>query len=388
MATQMGSLGFGGQGILPGANAEALAARQYATGTAATRDQIGQLYRDVFGRDADAEGLDFYAASGWSPEQIRAQLAKSPEAAGMQARQLATGTAANSGQINQVYRDAFGRDADKEGMQFYSSAGWSPEQIKAELMKSPERQAMQAPPNAVAAGALQPTQSQAPSGANLGFTPSLMGGFNLSAPAMKETYQPNPYMADMSKAITSQVNDNLMRNVLPGIGSSAIAAGGYGGSRQGVIEANALKDANQGLSSSLAGMYYGDYNNAMNRNLQRYTADQSFNLGLGGLMNSANSSLQNFYTNQRQLDYTGMNTGLNMLQAGQAGLANQGTGLYNAGLNQFNAGVLPYQTAASMYQPFTGLNNTASTVTPGPNWLQGAAAGGLAGMQFGRLWGG
>ena len=97
------------------------------------------------------------------------------------------------------------------------------------------------------------------------------------------TYTPNPYLGDMAKSITSQVTDNLQRNILPGIGSAAIAAGGYGGSRQGVVEANALKDANQGLSNSLASLYGQDYNNAMSRGLQKYQTDQGYNLGLGNM---------------------------------------------------------------------------------------------------------
>lgn len=301
-------------------------------------------------------------------------------AQGSAARPYAAGAAATPDQINALYRQTFGRDADAEGLNFYGASGWSPDQIKAELMKSDEYKGMQSAPRPQGA-ALQGVP-------NLGFTPNMMGGFSIGGMQDPGAYNPSPYLGQMSGAITSQVNNNLQRNILPGIRSGAQATGNMGSSRQGIAEGVAIGDTNQQLANALTGMYYGDYNNAMNRNLQRYTADQSFNLGLGGLQNSANSSLQNFYTNQRQLDYTGMNTGLNMLQAGQAGLQNQGTGLYNAGLNQFNAGVLPYQTAASMYSPFTGLNNTASTTTPGPNWPQGAAAGGLAGMQFGRLWGG
>ena len=52
----------------------------YATGTAATRADIQQLYRDVLGREVDPGGLEFYFASQFSPEQIRQQLMASPEA--------------------------------------------------------------------------------------------------------------------------------------------------------------------------------------------------------------------------------------------------------------------------------------------------------------------
>lgn len=92
--------------------------------------------------------------------------------------------------------------------------------------------------------------------------------------------QKNPYLSQMADTIRSQVTDNLQRNILPGIGSGAQLVGGYGGSRQGVVEANALKDANTALSNSLTSMYYGDYNDAMNRQLQKYGMDRSYSLGM------------------------------------------------------------------------------------------------------------
>jgi hypothetical protein len=113
-------------------------ARPFAQGTPATADEINALYLDVFGRAADKEGLQFYDSSDFSTQQIRDQLLKSPEYSGMQARQYATGTAATRDQINQAYRNILGRDADKEGLQFYESSRFSPDQIASALRASGE----------------------------------------------------------------------------------------------------------------------------------------------------------------------------------------------------------------------------------------------------------
>lgn len=120
---------------------EGLAALPYASGTRATDAQIAQLYQEVFGRAPDAQGLAFYRASGFSPSQIKEQLLASPEYKGLlgaKAQQYAQGTDASKEQISQIYRDVLGREADAGGLSFYDSSKFSPEQIKADIMKSPE----------------------------------------------------------------------------------------------------------------------------------------------------------------------------------------------------------------------------------------------------------
>src|SRR5574343_1806986 len=44
----------------------------------------------------------------------------------------------------------------------------------------------------------------------------------------------NPYLGAQANAITQQATQNLQNNIMPGINSGAVAAGGYGGSRQGI----------------------------------------------------------------------------------------------------------------------------------------------------------
>lgn len=233
------------------------------------------------------------------------------------------------------------------------------------------------------------------------------------------TYTPNPYLGEMAGTIRQQVTDNLQRNILPGIGSAAIAAGGYGGSRQGVVEANALKDANTGLSGALSNLYGQDYNNAMSRNLQKYQGDQNYNMGLGnlglGFQNSAQNyalglgglanqrygqdqnfalgvgnlglgyqnSLQNFYTAQRGQDMQGVQLGANLFQQGNTGMQQQGQGLYNLGLTQQQAPWSVVGNYTNTVSPFTGFGNTTNS-TPG-NAGAGALGGALVGAQLYNL---
>lgn len=165
--------------------------------------------------------------------------------------------------------------------------------------------------------------------------------------------QQNPYLSQMADTIRSQVTDNLQRNILPGIGSGAQLVGGYGGSRQGVVEANALKDANTALSNSLTSMYYGDYNDAMNRQLQKYGMDRSYSLGMANNATTARGQDMNYglgmaqnSTSQRGQD---LNYGLGMSglqnQYNIAGMQNQtaqrGQDLsYGANIYGTNAGIL------------------------------------------------
>lgn len=78
----------------------------------------------------------------------------------------------------------------------------------------------------------------------------------------------NPYLSQLGDQMTSQMTDGFNR-AMPGMNSSVMAAGGYGGSRQGVLQANAMNDMNKQLSSGLSSLYS-----------QGYQADQQYDLGL------------------------------------------------------------------------------------------------------------
>lgn len=227
-------------------------------------------------------------------------------------------------------------------------------------------------------------------------------------------YQVNPYLESQANALRQQSNNNLMTSVLPQVNSGAVAAGGFGGSRQGIAQGLAIGQANQGLDAAIARMY-GDAHQ-QERQLQsqmdiasmqdataRRGQDQSYNLGFGnlgvnafqaqtqrdlgfgGLANQRYGMDQNFYTAQRGLDQSGMRLGADLFQMGNQGLAGQGQGLYNAGLGQYNAGLMPYQAYGNMLSPFTGYGNSNTMTTPGGNLVGNAIGGGLAGAQFGNL---
>lgn len=164
----------------------------------------------------------------------------------------------------------------------------------------------------------------------------------------------NPYLANAAQALTSQVTNNLNTNVLPGIDSNAIAAGGYGGSRQGVADSLAIGQSNLGLSSGLASLY----NNALGQNL-------------------------NFYSQQRGLDQSGAQLGANLYNAGNAGYLGQGTGITGIGNTLQQAPWTVQQNAGNIFSQYSGLGGS-QTQTLNGNPLGAAIGGGLAGAQLGQ----
>ena len=72
----------------------------------------------------------------------------------------------------------------------------------------------------------------------------------------------NPYLSGIADTIGRKAADNYNTNLAPQIRGGAQMAGQFGGSRQGVVEANALKDLNQGVSDSVANLYGNAYNQA------------------------------------------------------------------------------------------------------------------------------
>ena len=187
---------------------------------------------------------------------------------------------------------------------------------------------------------------------------TFMGNGGSAAPSMA-AYEKNPYLDDMAKGITSQMNENWTRNQLPSIRSGAMAAGGFGGSRQGVVEANGLNDMNRSLGQNLTTLYGQDYTQDRQRALQKYSADQGYNLGMAnnnlGYMQANNQNNQanannalgyaNLDSNNAQF---GANFGLQSLDA-QNRWANNNVNtantIQNTPINYFN-----------------GFNNNANTI--------------------------
>lgn len=145
----------------------------------------------------------------------------------------------------------------------------------------------------------------------------------------------NPYLADQANAITNQMTSNWTRNLAPSIRSGAVAAGGFGGSRQGVVEANGLNDMNRSLGQNLTNMYSQDYTNSQNRNLQQQSINNGYDLGLRssdlGFAGLDANIAQNNFGNQLASANFGMNAYGALNGQTQAGI-NAGTNIQNTPL--------------------------------------------------------
>ena len=214
---------------------------------------VGNWYKNTLGREGDPQGLSYWKtqleAPGADPNAIRNQFTQA-------AAKEYNGAGSNPWEDMRV---AGGMNSVLSGSPYGSTYADYNKAI------NPDSYNM-----SIADRYAQPAQTTQPTQQNNSPTTGGPRGYD----------QKNPYLADMGRSITSQVNDNWTRNIAPSLRSGAMATGGFGGSRQGVVEANAAKDINQGLSNSLTNMYYGDYNNQMNRNLQQYGMDQGYDLGL------------------------------------------------------------------------------------------------------------
>lgn len=231
----------------------------------------------------------------------------------------------------------------------------------------------------------------------------------------------NPYLPQQSQAITNQVNQNLQQQQLPGINSGAIAAGGFGGSRQGVAQGLAIGQTNQALGNSLASLNFNAWNQDQQNALQsrqidnsyalgqgnlalgnkqadnsyslgqgnlalgNKQADNSYNLGLGNLGLGQMQAQQNFYTNQRGQDLQQAGLGANLVGQGNQGLQQGGQGLYNLGLTQQQAPLNALQAYAGMLSPFTGLNQSNTQTQPGASTVGSALGGALTAAQLWAL---
>jgi hypothetical protein len=165
----------------------------------------------------------------------------------------------------------------------------------------------------------------------------------------------NPYLQNAANALTGQVTNNLKTNILPGIDSGAIAAGGYGGSRQGIAEGLAIGQSNLGLSSGLASLY----NNALGQNLNFYTQQR----GTGSVRE--HSSARTSTTPATR------------------GILGQGTGIYGIGNTQQSAPWTATNNAGNVFSQFSGLGGSQTQTQQGSQ-LGGALGGALAGAQIGK----
>lgn len=189
----------------------------------------------------------------------------------------------------------------------------------------------------------------------------------------------NPYLQQMGDALTSTMTNNWRRNVQPQMASSAMATGGYGGSRQGVIEANSANDLNQGIGSALAGLYGNGYNTSLQYDLGVKNNQLGFgNLGLGYANLDRNINNDN---NSWQLQ--GANFGLGVYdrvqQGNQAGIQS-GTNIHNTPMNYWSQFGNQANSFGQGYGTTTG--NTSQQGSP----FIGALGGAQLGSQIGNWW--
>jgi hypothetical protein len=181
----------------------------------------------------------------------------------------------------------------------------------------------------------------------------------------------NPYLAQMGQVMTDQMTQNFNRRVMPQIQSQMAASGGYGGSRQGVVEANAMNDLNSNIGNALTNLYGQGYGSSLNYDLGLRGND----LGYANL--DANIA-QNNFNNQ----LTGANFGLGMydrLQQGNALGLGAGTGIQNTPLNYWSQFGNQYNAI--------GQGGSASSSTQPGNALTGALGGFQLGDRLGSFFG-
>ncbi len=217
----------------------------------------------------------------------------------------------------------------------------------------------------------------------------------------------NPYITNQANSIISDLTRNTNENVMPGINNDAVAAGQYGGSRQGIAQGLATSRLNQDTASALSNLYGNAYNSA--QGLMSTTAN---NLANGALLNStanANRSLSGDTTNAaNQLSAQQYNAGLGLnnneqaMQQAQNNLKNSTVGLQDYGIaDNLNAG--NYNNTQGALNAYNTYNNsnlnqysniinalTNSTRQTNTNTQQGGGSslGGILGSMLGVATGG
>lgn len=231
------------------------------------------------------------------------------------------------------------------------------------------------------------------------------GGLPSASPAgsiSSYTAGQNPYLQQMGDALVQQNTQNLQRTVLPRVSSAAMAAGGYGGSRQGVVESNAISDLNTANANGLASLYGGAYNTNLQYDLGRRSQDQSYDLGrrnndLGyfGAANSYNLGMGNLGLGYAGLDRQIANDNMSWGQQGY----NNNMGLWGqlmnnnqvgigAGTNIQNNPLNYWQQFGNQYNSIGQGYGTQTSSGGGGNPIMGALGGAQLGSQVANWWNG
>ena len=188
---------------------------------------------------------------------------------------------------------------------------------------------------------------------------------------------------------------------MPSIRSGAMAAGGFGGSRQGVVEANGMNDMNRQYGQALTSMYGNDWSQQQGRNLQQQGLNNSYDLGLRSneLQNRSVNNSYDLGLRSSDLGFANLDANINQNNFGnQMQAANFGMGVYNTLNNQtqsgINAGTNIQNTPLDYQKYFTnsangvgsGYSTGTTSQTNQGNPLLGALGGAVLGNQFQKNW--
>ena len=204
-------------------------------------------------------------------------------------------------------------------------------------------------------------------GVNPGSSGSSGGG------SMSSNFAMNPYLQEMGDRIAGTMTNNWQRQVQPQIASGAMATGGYGGSRQGVVEANSANDLNNGIGAALASLYGNGYNTGL-----------QYDLGLKNNQLGYANLDRNISNDNNNWQLQGANFGLGIydrLQQGNQLGVNAGTNMQNTPQNYWNNFSNGANSIGQGYSTSTGTQNM-----PG-NPLMGAIGGAQLGSRVANWWG-
>lgn len=250
------------------------------------------------------------------------------------------------------------------------------------------------------AAAPAPAPAASPSPDWMSFLRNPFGGAPAAAPAAPaptgtSARSQNPYLQELGGNMTDQMTQNFQRQVMPGLRSGTMVAGGYGGSRQGVLEANAQNDMQKQLASGLSSLYGSGFQSSLNYDLGKYQSDNSLAAAQASAAAASAAAQRNYELGMAQLQRQQQNDAWNQqLQGAQFGL-----GMYdrlgNNNSTAWGLGTQVQNTPMNYWQNFANQSNafgqgygtqTNSAPTYGSP-MTGALGGMQMGQSLGNLWG-
>lgn len=225
----------------------------------------------------------------------------------------------------------------------------------------------------------------------------------------------NQYMSPYQQGVTDIAKREALRDYetrMPGMNAAAQAAGAFGGSRHGVVQAEAMRNNSQLLNDIQTRGLQDAYVNAQgmfDRDLSRqgtaFTQAGQMGQGVAGIgQNQVANALQNRQIQGTMLGQAGQ-AGNTLAGIGQQGFQNQlaanqgllGIGNQQQALDQQSANIgyqqfqeqrqHPYQQLGFMQQFLNGLPMTqtsTATTTPAPTLMQQLISAGIGGYNMGN----